>query len=137
MPRSQKFKLYLILLLVIIVAIVLIATKPDQKPKEDEVILTAIVQKRSYPIEIRSVGELEASRSTNIACTLRLDQPKIIDLVADGIYVTKGDLLARIDPSPYEKRIDELKHADCRMRKPDPGQCACTGVGDKTRQNMN
>jgi HlyD family secretion protein len=110
--KSQKFKLFTILIAIQLLALICISLKkPPQLSNENETILTSPVHKRSYPIEIRSVGELEASRSTSVACALRLDQPKIIDLTADGIYVTKGDLLVRIDPSPYEKKLEDLQSA--------------------------
>jgi HlyD family secretion protein len=112
-PKTQKFKVLCALAAVAAASLLmLIFVRPLHRAGADEeALVTDTVRKRSYPIEVRTVGELEAARSTSIACTLRIDQPKLIDLVADGIYVTKGDLLARIDPSPYEKKLEELKAA--------------------------
>jgi HlyD family secretion protein len=75
----------------------------------DEDISTYVAVKRSFPIEVRSVGELEASRSTSVSCSIRNDVPKIIDLISDGTNVNTNDLLVKIDPTPYEKKIEELQ----------------------------
>lgn len=71
--------------------------------------VTASTLRRSFPIEVQTIGELEAAQSISIATNIRSDQPKIIDLVADGANVKKGELLVKIDPTPYEKRVEELE----------------------------
>jgi HlyD family secretion protein len=84
----------------------------DLSPKkndEDKAIPTAVVNKRTYSIEVRTLGELEAERSLNIASTIRTEQPKVIELVADGTHVNMHDLLVKIDTLPFEIKIEELK----------------------------
>lgn len=83
----------------------------DLSPKIDvgENISTALAVKRSFPIEVRTVGELEAARSISVACCIRSDQPKIIEIIADGTHVDSEDLLVKIDPTPFEKKVEELK----------------------------
>lgn len=75
---------------------------------EEEVIPTYTVTKKSYPINIQSIGELESSCSISVACSLRSDQAKIIDLIPDGTQVKTGDLLVKIDPTYFERKIEEL-----------------------------
>lgn len=67
------------------------------------------VQVRSFNIAVHTVGELEAAQSTSISSSIRGDQGKLIWLIADGAYVKPGDLLIKIDPTPFEEKIEELK----------------------------
>lgn len=77
--------------------------------EKEELVSTFAVGKKSYPIDVKTVGELEAANSISVASTLRSDQIKIIDIIADGTQVQQGDILVKIDPTPFEKRIEELK----------------------------
>lgn len=85
---------------------------------DNELVPTAIAMKRSFPIEVRSVGELESARSTSIGCSIRSDQSKIIDIISDGTHVNAGDLLVKIDPTPFEKKVEELqiKSLECEAQ---------------------
>lgn len=64
---------------------------------------------RTFDIEVRTVGELEASRSILIMSPIRGEQGKIIDIIADGTYVKPHDLLVKLDPTPFEERIVDLQ----------------------------
>jgi HlyD family secretion protein len=64
---------------------------------------------RTFRVEVHSVGELEAARSNLIFSALRGDQGKIIHLVGDGEYVKPGDLLVKMDPTPFEEAISDLE----------------------------
>lgn len=70
----------------------------------------AFVLKQDLDVEIQTIGELEAARSITIASSLKGDQGKIIDLISDGIYVEPGQILAKLDPSPFEEKIEKLKN---------------------------
>jgi HlyD family secretion protein len=108
----EMSKLKIILgVLAVQVLILLSISMVNLSPKQDaeESISTALAVKRSFPIEVRTVGELEAARSTSVACSIRSDQPKIIDLVTDGAHVNAQQLLIKIDPTPYEKKVEELQ----------------------------
>lgn len=59
-------------------------------------------------VEVKTVGELEAARSLIIASTIKGDQGKIIDLVPDGVYVSPGDVLVKLDPTPFEEKLEKL-----------------------------
>ena len=67
------------------------------------------VIKRHLLVEIKTVGELEAARSLIIASSVKGDQGKIIDLIADGITVEPGQILIKMDPTPFEEKIEKLR----------------------------
>ncbi|MFI0435718.1 MAG: HlyD family secretion protein [Parachlamydiaceae bacterium] len=60
-------------------------------------------------VEVKTIGELEAARSTTVASSIKGDQGKIIDLICDGLYVQPGQVLARLDPTPFEEKVDKLQ----------------------------
>jgi HlyD family secretion protein len=70
---------------------------------------TFAVSRRTFPIEVRTVGELEAARSISIASLIRSDQAKIIDLIPDGTQVSASDILVKIDATPLEKKVEDLE----------------------------
>jgi HlyD family secretion protein len=79
------------------------------KEPEAELILTELSTLRSYDIEVHTIGELEAMHSTTIASAIKGDLGKIIYLVSDGASVNANDTLIRMDPTPFEEQIEELK----------------------------
>lgn len=78
-------------------------------PPKIESILTELSAPRSYAIDVHTVGELEAMRSTSIASTINGDLGKIIYLIADGVSVLANEILVRIDPTPFEENVDNLQ----------------------------
>lgn len=68
----------------------------------------AYAEKRSFAVNVRTVGELEAKSSTIISSSIRGDQGKIISLVPDGSNVKEGNTLIKIDPTPFEEKIENL-----------------------------
>lgn len=69
---------------------------------------STLSSKRSFTIDVRSIGELESARSVSIASMIRTEQPKVIEIIADGVNVKKDDLLVRLDAVPFEKKIKDL-----------------------------
>jgi HlyD family secretion protein len=69
----------------------------------------ARVARRSFDIEVRTTGDLEAARSLSICSTLPSDLGKLIYLIPDGSAVVPGDLLAKIDPAPFDDWVADLK----------------------------
>lgn len=69
------------------------------------------VQVTDLNIEVDTIGTLDASRSHTISSSIRGDRGKIIYLSKDGDHVQKGDILARLDPTPFDKeaRQQEVK----------------------------
>lgn len=105
---QSKYKRVLTAGLVAILSLILLIRGQSQDKGESN-LATAIVVKRSYPIEVRTVGELEAERSTSVSTTIRTDQPHLIAIINDGAYVNAGDLIAILDAAPFEKKIEELQ----------------------------
>lgn len=67
------------------------------------------VKKRSFAINVCTTGEIDAWRSTTIASSLHGDMSKLIELIADGSPVNKGDIIAKIDPTPFEERVNDIR----------------------------
>jgi len=44
-----------------------------------------------------------------VSSNIRGNKGKIISLVGDGSWVEKGDVLVRLDPSPFEKEVHRLQ----------------------------
>lgn len=79
-------------------------------PRQAEAnILTELSAVRSFEIEVHTIGELETMRSTSITSSVKGDLGKIIYLIQDGASVKAGDVLVRMDPTPFEEHIAELK----------------------------
>ncbi len=76
---------------------------------EAKQVLTVSVERGSFDVDVRTVGTLEARRSTTIASEVKGDLGKIIEILPDGKSVKKGDLLVRLDPSPFEQKVVEVK----------------------------
>ncbi len=65
--------------------------------------------RRHLLVEIKTVGELEAARSMIIASSIKGDLGKIINLIADGVTVQPGEVLIKMDTSPFEEKIEKLQ----------------------------
>ena len=63
---------------------------------------------RDFEIKVRTVGVLDAARSHMVSSAVRGDKGKIIFLVEDGSHVREGDVLVRLDPTPFEEEIHRL-----------------------------
>ncbi len=69
----------------------------------------AKVIKQNLKVEVKTVGELEAAKSIGIASSIKGDQGKIIDLIADGVNVKPGEVLVKMDPTPFEEKLEKLR----------------------------
>ncbi|MBA2367816.1 MAG: efflux RND transporter periplasmic adaptor subunit [Candidatus Protochlamydia sp.] len=69
----------------------------------------APAERRHLIVDIKTVGELEAARSTIIASSIKGDLGKIIDLIPDGITVVPGQVLVKMDPTPFEEKLHKLQ----------------------------
>lgn len=81
---------------------------PKNSSQDADEVMTVLVQPKSFSIEVRTVGELEAAQSKIISSAIRGDYGKVIELIPDGTDVEPGELLVRMDPTPFEQKIDEL-----------------------------
>lgn len=78
-------------------------TSPDQQ------LLTSQAKKRSFSVEVFSTGEVDAEHSITVSSMLKGDQCKLIELIPDGVTVDAGEVIARVDPTPFEDKIEDLK----------------------------
>lgn len=75
---------------------------PDAVP-----VMTTTAQRRDVPIDAEGVGTVQAYQSVLIRS--RVDGQLLQVPVAEGQMVRKGDLIASIDPRPYQAALDQAK----------------------------
>lgn len=69
----------------------------------------ARAERRSFSIEVHTIGVLEAKDSLVVYSAIKGDQGKIIDLVQDGKQVGEGEILVKLDPTPFEEKLAEIE----------------------------
>lgn len=98
-----------ILIYIIILGVILICFKKNPGStnayNENELVKA---KKNSFDIEVKAIGELEAANSISIASLIRGENGKIISIIADGTNVNTGDLLIKMDPTPFEEKLENL-----------------------------
>jgi len=67
---------------------------------------TYVVKRGDLPITVRQTGELQASESIRVIPEIK-GQATIIQLVDEGTYIKKGDVMAKLDAAEMEKRETE------------------------------
>ena len=82
---------------------------PMKGLRDDASILTAEAARRDFSVVVQAVGKLDAANSTTISSEVRGDRGKIIYLIEDGIKVKQGDVLVRLDPTPFEEKVTRLE----------------------------
>ena len=70
---------------------------------------TAIVERRDFIVGVDLIGTLDAASAVMITAAVGGDRGKIIDIIRDGAEVEIGDVLVRLDPTPFEERVAELE----------------------------
>ncbi len=70
---------------------------------------TFTVENIDLKVTVDAVGVLDAARFHTISSSLRGDKGKIIYIITDGSRVNKGDVLIRLDPTPFEEEVRKLK----------------------------
>jgi len=101
-------KKYLIPLVCIALIGLAVATIVSSNHSERYPRLTTVIS-GSFDITVNTVGVLDAARSHMVSSTIRGDRGKIIYLVNDGTQVQKDDILARLDPAPFEEEVRRLE----------------------------
>lgn len=107
---NEKLK-YLILPSLCFVAVVSVLVFSRQKAMSgaDGELLTAAVQRGDLEVSLHTVGVIDAAKSHMVSSDIRGNKGKIISLVRDGSWVEKGDVLVRLDSSPFEKEVHRLQ----------------------------
>jgi multidrug efflux system membrane fusion protein len=77
------------------------------KPPPSVPVIATTVQRQNFPIVLTGVGNVAALNSATVR-SLVTEQILSIDF-KDGQYVKKGQLLAQLDPSTYQARLDEAE----------------------------
>jgi len=77
------------------------------KPPPPVPVIATTVQRQNFPIVLTGVGNVAALNSATVR-SLVTEQILSIDF-KDGQYVKKGQLLAQLDPSTYQPRLDEAE----------------------------
>lgn len=94
--------------LAMVLALACVHLGPSKDSQASNYQLTG-VRVRSFDVEVRAVGTLDAARSHMVSSGIRGDKGKIIYLIKDGTRVNQGDVLVRLDPTPFEEEVHRLK----------------------------
>ncbi len=105
MDRRLRNGLYLIGGIVAAVVILILAMRSGS----GDVVLTDEVVRRDVVVSVRAVGRLDAAESTVVSSQIRGDAGKILFLIEDGTRVERGDVLVRLDPTPFEDEVLRLE----------------------------
>ncbi len=104
-------KTKIIFIVIIVLTLSLLSLKYPERNKENVVRIS--VAKRSFNIEVNTIGELDAADAHMVSSSLRGTEGKILYLIEDGARVKKGDLLVKLDKTPFEEEkqllIGDLK----------------------------
>ncbi len=107
---NKKIKIIaLISLCLIVLAWVFVGPRQEAQSTADGELLSTVVQKGNLEVSIHTVGVLDSEKSHMVSSAIRGNKGKIISLVRDGSWVDKGDVLVRLDPSPFEKEVHRLQ----------------------------
>lgn len=108
MKRKQQRKLAICLIMIVPIVVILLLRailQPSAAVPETRIIKVA---KGKLDTSVSMIGELDAARTHIVSSTLKGDKGKIIYLSAEGTAVKKGDVLVRLDPSPFETQVHRL-----------------------------
>jgi HlyD family secretion protein len=92
--------------LAISLLVAVLAGRDGDEPQRQAV--AATVSKRDFTVQVHAMGDLDAAHSTVLFSQVRSNRGKIVSLVSDGTRVKKGDVLVRLDPTPFEEKVHEL-----------------------------
>ena len=89
-------------------------------------VVVAAAQRRDVPIALRGLGTVQANRT--VAVRSRVDGHLQRLAFAEGASVKEGDVLARIDPRPFESVLAQAK-AKKAQDEAQSGQCQYGRLG--------
>lgn len=72
--------------------------------KESDPRIAKVVH-RGFTVKVDTVGSLDTARSHMLGSDIKGNRGKVIFIVEDGAWVEKGDILVRLDPSPFEEEV--------------------------------
>lgn len=94
--------------LLVLLLVAAVFHNPAQSEPDGE-LLSVRVQRGELVVSIHTVGVLDAAKSHMVSSSIRGNKGKIISLVTDGSWVKKGDVLVRLDASPFEEEVYRLE----------------------------
>ena len=105
----------LAILIGVLVGLTIISISTGGKPKgggkhdrgETPVVIVAPLQSKDIPIYLDGLGTVQASSTVTVHT--QVDGQLIEVLFREGQDVSKGDVLARIDPRTYQAQLDQAK----------------------------
>lgn len=104
---NHNGKIFLLLIGMLMTLIIIrYFSKPTNALSNSE---TTRVISGEFHVDLAVVGSLDAARTHMVSSSIRGDKGKIIFIVEDGTTVKKGDVLVRLDPTPFETEIHRLK----------------------------
>src|SRR5262249_16984167 len=112
LPGHKWIARWVIALAAVVGAVFLVAAfsarsaEPTQQ-QESVPVATALVTKRTVPIELRAIGNVEAYNAVAVRSLVAGELMKIH--FQQGQDVKKGDLLFTIDPRPLEAALDQAQ----------------------------
>lgn len=111
----MRFRLLAVPALVLLSAVV--AASPwfgERGAQEIAESTVASAARRDILVTVRALGTLEAARAIVISSDVGGDRGKIVTIIEDGATVEAGDVLVRLDPTPFE---EEVRRLEARVRE--------------------
>lgn len=71
-------------------------------------ITTVPVISRTFEIKVSGIGTLDAAQSHVVCSEVKSDRGKIVFLIPEGTKVNKGDILIKLDPTPFEESVAQF-----------------------------
>ena len=105
-------KAILVIVAVLACGLAAIAVRRGGAPADanDEHLLLAAVERKSFDVKITESGVLDALQSVTLASEIPSNNAKIIYLVPEGTQVAKGDVVVRFDPTPFQEDVQKYKY---------------------------
>ncbi len=105
---TGKSRHILALLMTIACASLLVGRYGSSNATRDDV-PCGMVTVADFDRVVNTIGVLDAAKSRMIASEVRGDKGKIVYLIPDGSPVKEGDVLVRLDPTPFDEEVTRLK----------------------------
>jgi HlyD family secretion protein len=102
--NSKKIRKYSLPVTVVLFLAVFLAVFSRSEPDEPTPLL-GTVSVRDFQINVNTVGTLDAARAHMVSSTIKGSKGKIIFIIEDGTKVEEGDILVKLDPTPFEEEL--------------------------------
>ncbi len=113
--KLPRFRLRLAVLAAVAGFMLVVGFQFSGTSEDDADIRRIQAVRKTFNVVVRSLGVLDAGQAHMVASTLKGSKGKIIYLIDDGAWVKKGDVLVKLDPTPFEEEIRELQGKSKRL----------------------